>query len=406
MGAVDAQKFAPIGALIMANLEGHAQAEAISAKEVKELSDIAIASMINGGAIRGEGFFKVEGTLSTAQRPMVKAVQREEKIVLESRDLAKEIEALEKQIKELESIEGAFRKADGITNIIERRLNDGREVEAHLELLANLLLDKTAGYTLESVIGEIKVLRADRQAIKAEIETEAEAKVKAETEAAKDETAAKAYIKEKIISDVAEAAEVTEELIAPVFLKVRRQAAAAHARKVKAEKAEAKRVAEAKTEAQAEARARRAAKKAARKAARIQKNGCLLLEKTLKCLKAGATNYDQVASMLKQARKHHLKLEVYIGLMDTINEISDKYDLTMRCVWNVFWSKKRELGFSLKDNLQDIVDLVLHKIELHCNPTSFIAPIKKVVKKVTNVIVDVRNVIYQHKNGKYIRYTY
>ena len=110
--------------------------------------------------------------------------------------------------------------------------------------------------------------------------------------------------------------------------------------------------------------------------------------------------------MLKQARKHHLKLEVYIGLMDTINEISDKYDLTMRCVWNVFWSKKRELGFSLKDNLQDIVDLVLHKIELHCNPTSFIAPIKKVVKKVTNVIVDIRNVIYQHKNGKYIRYTY
>lgn len=385
MSVVNAQKFAPIGALIMADLKGQIQAEAkAEAEEAIKISDVIVAPIVEEPAI-----------VTTTQE-----------IVVEERDLNLELQALEKQISELESIEGAFRKADGISSIIERRLNDGKQVEAHLEFLGNLLLDKTAGYDLESVVGEIKVLRSDRQTLKAEIEAKAEAEAEAKAEAAKDEAAAKIYIREKNISDVSEAAEISEELVAPIFLKVRRQAAAAHARKVKAEKAKAKRVAEAKAEAQAEARARRAAKKAARKAARIQKNGCLLLEKTLKCLKAGATNYDQVASMLKQARKHHLKLEVYIGLMDTINEISDKYDLTMRCVWNVFWSKKRELGFSLKDNLQDIVDLVLHKIELHCNPTSFIAPIKKVVKKVTNVIVDIRKVIYQHKNGKYIRYTY
>ena len=404
MGAVDAQRFAPIGALIMANLQGQAQVEQVSAKEAKELSEIAVASLINGGAIRGEGFFMVDGELITAEKPVVIKSTKEDVIVEEVRDLNKEIEDLERQIHELESIEGAFRKADGITNIIERRLNDGREVEAHLELLANLLLDKTAGYTLESVIGEIKVLRADRQTIKAEIE--AEAKVKAETKAAKDETAAKAYIKEKIISDVAEAAEVTEELIAPVSLKVRRQAAAAHARKVKAEKAEAKKVAEAKAKAQAKEREARAARKAARKAARIQRNGFLLLEKTLKCLKAGATNYDQVASMLKQARQHHLKLDEYIELMSNISKLSDKYDLTMRCIWKIFWSKQRELNFSIKKNLQDILDLVIHKIELHLNPSPIVTSIKKVAKKITNVIVDVRNVIYQHKNGKYIRYTY
>ena len=406
MGAVDAQKFAPIGALIMANLEGHAQVEAISAKEVKELSDIAVASMINGGAIRGEGFFMIEGTLSTAQRPMVKAVQKEEEIVLEGKDLAKEIEALEKQISELENIEGAFHKADEIATIIERRVNDGQVVEAHLELLANLLLERTEGYDLESLVIQIKELRSQRMALKKEVEAEAEAEAEAKIEAEKDEAVAKATIKEIIVSDVAEASKVSEEAISKVLLRVARQRAAAHARKAKAAKAEAKKVAEAKAKAQAEAREARAARKAARKAARIQRNGFLLLEKTLKCLQTGASNYDQVASMLKQARQHHLKLDEYIELMSNISELSNKYDLTMRCIWRIFWNKQRELNFSIKKNLQDILDLVMHKIELHLNPSPIVTPIKKVAKKITNVIVDVRNVIYQHKNGKYIRYTY
>lgn len=406
MSAIDAQKFAPIGALIMANLESHAQVEAISAKEVKELSDIAVASMINGGAIRGEGFFMIEGTLSTAQRPMVKAVQKEEKIVLESRDLAKEIEALEKQIKELESIEGAFHKADEIATIIESRFNDGKVIGAHLEFLANLLIEKTKGYDLESLVIQIKELRSQRMALKKELKTEAEAETKAKVESEKDEAVAKATIKEIIVSDVAEASEVSEETISKILLRVARQRAVAHARQCKAAKKEAERIADAKIEAQKEARAARAARKAARKAARIQRNGCLLLEKTLKCLQSGASNYDQVASMLKQARQHHLKLDAYIELMSNISELSDKYDLTMRCIWRIFWSKKRELNFSIKKNLQDILDLVMHKIELHLNPSPIVTSIKKVAKKVTNVIIDVRNVIYQHKNGKYIRYTY
>lgn len=417
MGTVDAQRFAPIGALIMANLQGQAQVEQVSAKEVKELSDIAVASLINGGAIRGDNFFMIDGELITTEKPMVIKSTKEEVVVEEVRDLNKEIESLEKQIHELESVENAFKKADEIATIIERRVNDGQVVEAHLKLLGNLLLEKTEGFDLESLVVQIKDLRSQRQALKKTIKTEEEIRAKAEEEAeAKAKAEAKAekemmkVIKTIIISDVAKLSHTSEESVKEFSLLLKRRVLAAHARQCKAVKkeaeAEAKKVAEAKAEAQAKARTKRAAKKAARKAARIQKNGCLLLEKTLKCLKAGATNYDQVASMLKQARKHHLKLEVYIGLMDTINEISDKYDLTMRCVWNVFWSKKRELGFSLKDNLQDIVDLVLHKIELHCNPTSFIAPIKKVVKKVTNVIVDIRKVIYQHKNGKYIRYTY
>ena len=406
MGAVDAQKFAPIGALIMANLQGQAQVEQVSAKEVKELSEIAVASLINGGAIRGEGFFMVDGELITAEKPVVIKSTKEDVIVEEVRDLNKEIEDLERQIHELESIEGAFRKADEIATIIERRFNDGQVVEAHLELLANLLLERTEGYDLESLVIQIKELRSQRMALKKEVEAEAEVEARAKVESAKDEAVAKATIKEIIVSDVAEASEVSEEAISKVLLRVARQRAAAHARKAKAAKAEAKKVAEAKAKAQAEAREARAARKAARKAARIQRNGFLLLEKTLKCLQSGASNYDQVASMLKQARQHHLKLDAYIELMSNIGELSDKYDLTMRCIWRIFWSKKRELNFNLKDNLQDILDLVMHKIELYVNPAPVVTPIKKVTKKVTNVIVDVRNVIYQHKNGKYIRYTY
>lgn len=406
MGAVDAQKFAPIGALIMANLQGQAQVEQVSAKEVKELSEIAIASLINGGAIRGEGFFMVDGELITAVKPVVVKSTKEEVIVKEVRDLNKEIEDLEKQISELENIEGAFHKADEIATIIERRINDGKAVEAHLELLANLLIERTEGYDLESLVIQIKKLRSQRMALKKEAEAEAEVEVKAKIEAEKDEAVAKTTIKEIIVSDVAEASEVSEEAISKVLLRVARQRAAAHARKAKADKAEAKKVANAKAKAQAEAREARAARKAARKAMEVQRNGFLLLEKTLKCLQSGASNYDQVASMLKQARQHHLKLDAYIELMSSISELSDKYDLTMRCIWRIFWSKKRELNFSIKKNLQDILDLVMHKIELHLNPSPIVTSIKKVAKKVTNVIVDVRNVIYQHKNGKYIRYTY
>ncbi len=409
MGAVDAQKFAPIGALIMTSLEGHAQVEKIATKKAKELSDIAVASMINGGAIRGEGFFMVDGELITAEKPVVVKSTKEE-VIKEAKNLNKEIKDLEKQIKELESIEGAFYKADEIATIIERRINDGKAVEAHLELLANLLIEKTEGYDLESLVIQIKELRSQRMALKKELKAEAEVKAEAKVEAEKDEAVAKATIKEIIVSDIAGASEVSEEVISKVLLRVSRQRAAAHARKVKAEKAEAKRVAEAKAEAQAEARARRAAKKAARKAARIQKNGCLLLEKTLKCLKAGATNYDQVASMLKQASIHNLHLDKYFSLMKIIEEISLKYNLTMRCVWRVFWAKKRELRFNLRRNLQDIIDLVIHKIEIHMYGVKIIRKPAQVVKKTTQVakrvVVDVRNVIYQHKNGKYIRYTY
>ena len=406
MGAVNAQKFAPIGALIMADIQGHAQAEANAAKEAKELSEIAIATLINGGAIRGDNFFMVEGELITTEKPVVVKSTKEEVTIKEVRDLNKEIEDLEKQIQALENIEGAFHKADEIATIIEGRINDGQTIEAHLEFLANLLLEKTEGFDLESLVAQIKDLRAQRQALKKELETEAEAKAKAKVESVKDETTAKAIIKEIIVSDVAEASETSEEVISKVLLRVARQRAAAHAREAKAAKAEAKKVAGAKAKAQAEAREARAARKAARKAAKLQKNGFLLLEKTLKCMQSGASNYDQVASMLKQAKQHNLKLDVYIELMSNIGELSDKYDLTMRCVWRIFWSKKRELNFSIKKNLQDILDLVMHKIELHLNPSPIVTSVKKVTKKVTNVIVDVRNVIYQHKNGKYIRYTY
>lgn len=430
MGAVDAQRFAPIGALIMTSLKGHAQVEEIATKETKEVGDIAAASLINRGAIRGEGFFMVNGNLVTAEKPMRKHSQNLLK------ELLKELEVLEKQIKELESIEDAFKKADEIADIIEGRVNNGQVIEAHLELLANLLLKKTEGFDLESLVAQIKELRAQRRSLKEAIKTEEEVRTKAKEEAetkfseamaeikAKAEAKAKAEVKAEkemmkvietiVISDIAKLSHTSKESLKEFSLLLKRRALAAHARKCKAAKkeaeekaeAEAERIADAKVEAQKEARAERAARKAARKTARVQRNGCLLLEKTLECLRAGATNYDQVASMLKQARKHHIKLDVYIELMKVINGFSDKYDLTMRCVWRIFWSKKRELRFNLKDNLQDILDLVQHKIELHLNPSPSVTPIKKVAKKVTNVIVDVRNVIYQHKNGKYIRYTY